>query len=246
MDWNRYAYVRYNPLAYVDPSGHSSICFEDGYCIEGKYSSDNHLSYLSSQYGVKFSGTGWVEKNKWAVITGVQALAYSLNQNIKYATPEIAFREVFGIKEKESFDFEWGCPGCSAYGLTVSTRHVKFRTMYSDEFQNTTLVVHELIHAFENAMEIVRKDGTRYKEARSSLPSNLSSNRNGLALPHWKWQQSDEITPGEIFADMGIGWIFGKWSEDPLTIDEANERSAWMNENMPRFIESALRKQKQR
>jgi RHS repeat-associated protein len=30
LDWNRYAYVRYNPLKYVDPSGHNPECGPDG------------------------------------------------------------------------------------------------------------------------------------------------------------------------------------------------------------------------
>ena len=33
QDWNRYGYVRYNPLKYVDPSGHNPECGPDGmYC----------------------------------------------------------------------------------------------------------------------------------------------------------------------------------------------------------------------
>jgi murein DD-endopeptidase MepM/ murein hydrolase activator NlpD len=36
-DWNRYAYVLYNPANFIDPSGHE-ICTEDGYCYDkGKY-----------------------------------------------------------------------------------------------------------------------------------------------------------------------------------------------------------------
>jgi len=35
LDYNRYAYVRWNPLKYVDPSGHEPDCWDDGYaCIE--------------------------------------------------------------------------------------------------------------------------------------------------------------------------------------------------------------------
>src|SRR5262245_38819210 len=38
QDWNRYAYARYNPLRYIDPSGHSVDCgIGDPYCSACEY-----------------------------------------------------------------------------------------------------------------------------------------------------------------------------------------------------------------
>jgi RHS repeat-associated protein len=34
LDWNRYAYARYNPIKYRDPSGHRPNCEGDGNCME--------------------------------------------------------------------------------------------------------------------------------------------------------------------------------------------------------------------
>jgi hypothetical protein len=42
---------------------------------------------------------------------------------------------------------------------------------------------------------------------------------------------------GEIFANMFVGWVFDKWDTNKLNVDIANERSDWMNNNMPIFIE---------
>jgi RHS repeat-associated protein len=38
MDFNRYAYVRYNPFKYIDPSGHDPKCGTDGiYCTQNSF-----------------------------------------------------------------------------------------------------------------------------------------------------------------------------------------------------------------
>jgi hypothetical protein len=236
-------YADANPLRYRDPSGHEP-CFEDGYCVEDSYSSVEHLKYLARLYGIRFTGS-WTEENKWAVIAGVQAVGDAFAHAIGSVSSALTFRDVFGVKTgnyKEKFNFEWGCSTCTAFGLTEGTRHVRFRDMYDNVFQDTTLVVHELFHALENAMEITLEDGTKYKEARSTLPSHFT--REGLTIdPPWTWQQSDDNGSGEIFADMGIAWVYGQWNtESPRFL--ADQMSNWMKNRMPHFLDVVLANQR--
>lgn len=184
---------------------------------------------------------------------GVQAIAYAFNSaSGSTADPALFFRGVYGIKGQDKFNFEWGCTGCTGYGITESAHHIRFREMYEEVkylgrthqmamFMNTTLVVHELLHAFENSMKITLGDGRWYKEARSTLPNNFS--RDGMRnSPVWTWQQSTDTGAGEIFADMGIGWVYGQWNtEFPLL---AAQMSEWMNAYMPHFINVALKNQR--
>ena len=64
----------------------------------------------------------------------------------------------------------------------------------------------------------------------------MTDDRNGLAGPLWEWQQSEEMTPGEIFADMVIGWVYGVWDySHPL--GDASTRSTLMDNFMPVWLD---------
>jgi hypothetical protein len=249
LDLDRYSYVRNNPVRYIDPSGHLP-CFEDGYCPDKRYSESDHLKHLARRYGIKFTGT-WEIANQWAVVAGVEALAFGFAYAMgSAAQPALAFRDVYGIRGNVKFNFEWGCSDCTKLGYTVDARHIKFRQMYEEAkylnrtaadalFMNTTLVVHELIHSFEYAMQIRLEDGTLYKEARSTLPSTFT--RAGLADAYEVWYQSDDPGSGEIFADMGIAWTYNHWNTDPtLSVNMIR----WMIDRMPDFIDKAIDNQR--
>ncbi len=242
LDLDRYSYVRNNPVNYIDPSGHRP-CLEDSYCHDGTYSETNHLKYLIRHYGIKFSGT-WATTNQWAVLAGVQVVASKFASALGFiAQSALVFRDVYGIRGNKYFEFTWGCDECTSMGFTAGTRHIKFTKMYQTTrealLKNTILVVHELFHAFENAMETTLEDGRKFKEARSSLPSDFS--REGLAVPFEHWQQSSDNTPGELFADMGIGWIYDKWNTKS---DQYKYINQWMPNHMPEYIQKAIYNQR--
>jgi len=248
-DWNRYAYVLYNPMRYIDPTGHAP-CFEDGYCPIIGASEDDLFDGWFEYYGVSITGN-WKASDKWAILFGVQAVAKAFTDVVGFGNPNtnFAFRAAYGIRGSEKFNFEWGCAGCTGMAINLGTRHIAFRQMYQAKgsitasfamFRNVTLVAHELFHAFENAMEITLANKLKYREARSTLPSHFT--REGLAPPFMVWQQSKSDTPGEVFADMGVAWVFNKWGTDNTILTA--DMSAWMNNHMPIFIYKAISNQR--
>jgi hypothetical protein len=66
--------------------------------------------------------------------------------------------------------------------------------------------VHELGHAFENV--ILAAVGA--KIGRNSLSATLVNRPNGF-FQIGRFQQSQDLGRGEIFADMFIGWVYDRW-----------------------------------
>jgi RHS repeat-associated protein len=238
---NRYAYVLNNPLRYIDPTGHMAC--SDIYDFCGQMVFDGHvtasiLRRALRKYNVKLKGN-WETEQATAVyqsVTTIGAKFASERGNGESASE--AFKQAFG-----STTFEWGCTECTKLGRTVDADTIQFRALYGSHntlqmLMNTNLVIHELGHMFENTIASRLPDGRLYKPARSSLPANLANNRDGLGA-QWIYQQSDDISSGEIFADMFVGWVQGVWALDidgSLT-DMATQRSNWMNQNMPTFLD---------
>lgn len=54
------------------------------------------------------------------------------------------------------------------------------------------------------------------------------------------YEQSIQVSPSEIFADMFLGWVCNKWSLDQY----GTERGNFMNERMRGWIASAISHQK--
>jgi hypothetical protein len=180
--------------------------------------------------GVKLKGK-WKDNDAYAVYLGVTAVGEKLART-SGGNAESAFKDTFGTTT-----FEWGCSDCTRLGKTVDGDTIKFRDFYGtyNRFQmlmNTNLVIHEMGHMFENTIAYRLPDGKLYKPARSSLPSYLANNREGLGT-QWVWQQSDDISSGEIFADMFIGWVQGSNHETGM----GQARTSWMNQNMPTFLD---------
>jgi hypothetical protein len=219
-------------VRYTDPSGHK---YCDGSGLSGGCdqsgipTSRGQLNKVLKSSGVKLKGN-WKNDDAYAVYLGVTAVGEKLARTVG-GSAESAFKDTFG-----NTIFEMGCSECTKLGRTVDSDTIKFRNFYgayndNQMLMNTNLVIHEIGHMFENTIASTRSDGTLYKPARSSLPSYFADNREGLGT-QWIWQQSDDVSPGEIFADMFVGWV----QNSDYQTGMGQARTNWMNQNMPTFL----------
>jgi hypothetical protein len=73
------------------------------------------------------------------------------------------------------------------------------------------VAAHQLGHSFDWA-----NDGWGVRDIKDNLGARgLLHRDSGFAGPLNKWQFSDRLSSGEIFADMFVGWIYGAWPSSP-------------------------------
>jgi RHS repeat-associated protein len=163
-DWNRYAFGRYNPIIYTDPSGHCSknILMDDGWCPP-QMSEWQILSIVS----IKWEGE-WSNQDKAAASKGALNVAKVLGEvaggNI-YQT----FKKVFG---PITFSRQKTDPGY--WGIYNDSRV----TFFSGAQQWDTLVPHELGHAFNARIA---------NNSTITTPYNLLHTRRYI---HYKWRSN--------------------------------------------------------
>ena len=123
-------------------------------------------------------------------------------------------------------------PGCGGWGFTNTKNEIWI-------FDNATpsiikayprLIVHELGHAFDKITGMSL-----------DMPGDMK-NRNGFFGPVSSWQLSSETKYTEIYADMFVGWVYGKWEtyQGRLT-DDARAKADFMALTVS-YIEYAIGK----
>jgi RHS repeat-associated protein len=114
---------------------------------------------------------------------------------------------------------------------------------------NTRLLIHELGHTFEGRVNVRLRTRPGETPVRDTLrddttilrriPENtIGDDRHyGFAGPFPVWQHSEQATTGEEFADMMIGWVYGRWAmEDGVLTPQGEARSDFMQRHMPEWV----------
>jgi RHS repeat-associated protein len=259
LDWDRYSYVQNNPLKYTDPSGHQ-ICRDD-YCGKDDRDADSLAESLFENedwwrfkkvFGFRFTGV-WTPEMKLAAYQAIFFVAMALATIAPGFTPEGIFKRIFG-----DLNLEYGdCPNCAgAFGYTHGASHIEFGGMYGNLTQDTRLIVHEFGHAFDHAVADARPgDGNVWAEgARADLTGHMGLCNNsadclgrngytddgggnwGFAGGKGTWQFGLNDTPGEVFADMFLGWVFNTWGPDIPLSNRGTIRQGYMNGQMNYYL----------
>ena len=264
QSFNRYSYVRNNPLKYKDPTGHYE-CYANGICADIITSTwtPTRPALPASQPLISFTGGAWSNSAeatiRQAAVALGQAMADAYNglwsmmeANFTPLTAGQAFRSAMG----GTVEFNRSNAGCTTGCWGEATRR-RTITVYTDAFNNNgqarfagtfngvQWAIHEMGHLFERRVngilgwDHIRDTLGRHRDFENLLSRGADNNENsyGFAGTLFGWQQSPETTTGEIFADMVIGWTYGQWeSRDGNLTASGAARAQFMNSHMPGWI----------
>jgi len=106
--------------------------------------------------------------------------------------------------------------------------------------------VHELGHAFVNAVTGANPIATvEFAQGYGFVdrPDDFREDMNwGFAGGRYEWQRSASGDAAEEFADMYLGWVYGKWQtrDDGSLSTFGAQRSTFMNYYMPYWVDLAV------
>jgi len=168
---------------------------------------------------------------------------------VKKVNEKLPFASVFG-----GFKFVWGCSNCLGFAITSSDK-IEFRDFFSVPETNPKFIIHELGHAFDqkvcaiwngrlcgdkiNTLSPIRN---RLKADVATMPFlNRFDYGSAEGVPpfsgfaggenNWQFTLSSQTKfsdyPGEVWADMFLGWVYGNLATD---------RMNYMNSVMPEYL----------
>jgi RHS repeat-associated protein len=245
---DRYAYVSNSPIMYTDPTGHK--CVPEIECTKAR----RELTLLH------FETEGdrqWTEEEKAILSAGAHDVAAAIARDINNEnyllwksgdvddfdalTPTEAFRKVYKgsvkvIRKAGSCSDVIGYifPNCGGWGFSNTRNEIWI-------FDNATpsilkayprLIVHELGHSFDKITGMSL-----------NMPAS-TKNRDGFFGPASSWQLSTDTLYTEIYADMFVGWVYGRWQTEPATgnfTDPARGKANFMA-LMISYIDNAIGK----
>jgi RHS repeat-associated protein len=218
---DRYAFVNNNPIRYTDPSGHVT-CTDDGYCAG--VNDDDYWTGVAQAYNVTFAGS-WAVKDKRAAILGVAVVASALGSVVHQGAAQTfsaVFRALTFTRSAVNMGSTWG-----QYGA-------KNITFYAGARLWTTLVAHELGHAFNAAIadrggttpygtlstegiwvgdEEIAGDDASYTQDGTGI-DGIPANHYRRTFEGLGFHHSVAQSANEDFADTFANWTTGSFSSD--------------------------------
>ena len=207
-------------------------------------------------YGVELSGKDayWTLYRQDVILSAVKEIANRFG-GILGLSPIEAFTRVF-----PNHTFEW-CDKCvdNGYGECIGENKIKLDGMYTTEYKAVRLIVHEMGHVMDQKVCASRRaDGICENVFKNSARTDLQDvwnneycgehlclARNGHNGPetgvYWgfaggceEWQFGMTDGPGEVWADMFIGWVFDIWDNDPKGFGKAKKE--YMDSKMLTYL----------
>ncbi|MCC6957495.1 MAG: hypothetical protein IT316_11930 [Anaerolineales bacterium] len=234
LDYDRYSYVRNNPIRLVDPSGHKACDNEgDSDCnggYGGYYYGMSFVDRIKSGFHVEFIGE-WTERNKDLVYLALyfagSALAAKTTAVDMFSQ---AFNAIFNATSQAPFKFQWNsncalCMGANAY--THGSNWIEFSNLSTNSQNAINNIIHELGHAFDWAVyRAVGKDlmprnrigeiQQFWRPAGDNPSPRNDVNQYGFAGERRNslWHQNPYGSAHEEFADTFLGWVFDRWERN--------------------------------
>jgi hypothetical protein len=205
-----------------------------------KIMSDCHIVFVNE----------WTEEHQIIVLKAVERTGIALaRMTLAEDSACEAFSAVYRTSMDTPFEFHWK-GGQKQGGYTFGRRVIGIYNFFSHtqsswRERSEHMVVHELGHAFSIAIwemtgyrwpAIVLLKTQLYNPRfpdRKADDSGVVANVDwGYAGLRWDWQQSCSETPEEEWADMFLGWVYGKWAKN----HNGKLREAFMNIHIPSWV----------
>jgi RHS repeat-associated protein len=244
LDWDRYQFVRSNPIKYTDPTGH--YVAECGYydCIRSEPPKKNHFDFTSEWDGLidsellrdlqnVFNGAATMIGN--AIAPGLNRARAMLCKSgeTEYCSrinADAAFSSVFGRPEITPSNI-----GSAAQANGISEVFVNHYRDYQGQIKSSVvwivrhplLAVHELGHVFLNNFGGGPGEYLNQVPGFSRKPGDYGStanNFNGFGGGRYQNQfsLSNQLNLSvELFADMFLGWANGSLSTERFATMDA-------------------------
>ena len=250
-DYDRYAYSRNSPVIYTDPSGHNWRCGPDGIWCSNNF---------EEAYGITFEGD-WTIRNKAAVRVAVKAVASKSSLTLGWGNAAMAFSMEYykGVTLAWVNSYEYNGVVYTSGAVTRGSTRIEVASLselkgkrtaemaFTDARNN---IVHELGHAFANLWN-TNDPNNPYDQSgpygnEQPIDSDYLNNNGFYPSPisaQLTWRQHPCNTAGaacghETFADMFLGWTFGKWADN----NAGEWRDNYMTTNMAEWVPAAARR----
>ena len=226
LAWDRYAYVRNNPVRYSDPTGHI-IAEPDGPHEKRKpfvilFQANGDLSWSNSEKQT-INDAGLEIGNKFAQIINHDNFNNYKTGLLEDRPTAISTYEAFIGVFGSQITFTKICQTCSEYHMSLPNpaedantytcwgRNMGGNNIYTFENAPASGIsnvfqwgVHEIFHAFDN---LIGNSGR-----------NFASGYDRTIFDTGRWQQSSQPDNYEIFADLGIAWTYSHWSNTSMEV----------------------------
>jgi hypothetical protein len=247
--YDRYAYVYNSVTRFTDPSGHR--CSEAGECYQPrplrplvKFTAEKGQKWGKEQetildaandVGAGISRT--INRENWELwkngdLSSYPALVSARQAFLMTFGGPVTFNRVNAQAVDAKGGEIWGEAQFGTTTVNVFSNASAYEIISSPRW-----AVHEIGHAFENRMYQILNN----RPARNAVSADLFIREPGFGGFHGRlgdWQFSKKLDPGEIFADMFLGWIYNSWELKPSggPTDLAISRSQNMSSYMPIWI----------
>jgi RHS repeat-associated protein len=267
QSFNRYSYVRNNPLGFKDPTGHFE-CYANGICADVITSTWVPTRPFSPF--LNFTGRGWTLQEKQMAHRAAGDIASRMAETVNSARSEMiggdrsgAYASASPVSPQTAFlGFFDGPITMHRYtdrGCTVATDCRAWaseteKTIYVGRagFTNHQLMIHEVFHTIDLVIlggaanralwDVQRAPGSTFPN-RPNLTGD-SPERWGFAGGNFSdWQKSRSGASGEEFSDMGIGWTYNQWERSDTGVGwspAGQARANFMNVNMAIWLNERI------
>lgn len=252
QSWDRYSYVRNNPVNFNDPTGYKA-CSSDGNSFDSctdPLAAPINWSGIEKIWGIKFAGqdsngiSTWTEQRKIWALGAVVDTGRRQAEGTKLAA-STAFRMTYAASNPLIFLFGTslaghylsticggiGSGGCTSNDVVHKTLIINFWDT-TNQYSNGTIfmrnVVHELGHAFNSVFS--NNPATEY--SKKDLGRNLGGFAGGL--DEWQFAYTNADSYSEIFADSFVGWTYNTWGNDLQGYGA--RRQSFMNTTVPYYM----------